>query len=741
MATEPSTRLVAWADQLRRLAQDLRTAWRRQRPTAVRTPSVLQMEMVECGAASLAMVLGYHGRHVPLEVLRYECGVTRDGSSASNVLKAARHFGMKARGFKMEIQGLAKVPLPAILFWNFNHFVVLEAVAGDSFRINDPAMGRRTVPHAEFDEAFTGVVLVLEKGDAFQAAGQAASPWRSLAQRVGAERSGFAFAAVLTLALALPGLLIPALMRLYTDMFLIQGLRDWVNPLVFAMVATALLTGLLAWWQQRALIRLRNKLATLWSSQFIWHTLRLPVGFFMQRSPADIASRQQHNEQVAALVAGPLTGAALNVVTVVIYGTLLLFYSAALAAVGLVFALINLVLFGWISGRLAEASQHQAKESGQLVGTLMQGLRIIETIKATGTESHFFARFAGFHAKMVDAQQHGERLRLLLNVLPGFLGLLAGACVLLIGGTQVMQGALTVGMLVAAQSLLSQVTGPMGSLVGANAQVQVAQGMLARLDDTLRHPQDAEFSVRERQTPVQFKGALQLKSVTFGYSPLAAPLIADFSLDLQPGKWVALVGGSGSGKSTVGRLVAALYTPWSGSILLDGVPVHALPRAALRSVVAVVDQKIALFEGSVADNITLWNEEMTQECTIRAARDAAIHDIILQRPAGYASAVSEGGHNFSGGQRQRLEIARALALQPTLLILDEATSALDAATESAVMAAIRQRGCTCIVIAHRLSTIRDADEIIVMDAGCIVERGTHATLLALHGRYAQLVES
>lgn len=741
MANEQPTLLASWAGQLRRLAHRLGTARLWQKNKGVRTPGVLQMEMVECGAASLAMVLGYHGRHVPLEVLRYECGVTRDGSSASNVLKAARHFGMKARGFKMEIQGLANVPLPAILFWNFNHFVVLEEVAGERFRINDPAMGRRTVQHAEFDEAFTGVVLVLEKGETFQPAGQSANPWRSLVQRIRAERSGFSYTALMTLALALPGLLIPALTRLYTDMFLIQGQRDWVNPIVTAMVSIALLTGLLAWWQQRALTRLRNKLATLWSSQFIWHTLRLPVGFFMQRSPADIASRQQHNEQVAALVAGPLTMTALSVVTVVLYGTLLFFYSTALALVGLVFLLIHLLLFVWLSDRLADASQRQAKENGQLVGTLMQGLRIIETIKATGTENHFFARFAGFHAKLLDAQQQGERLRLLLNVLPGLLGLLAGACVLLIGGVQVMDGVLTLGMLVAAQSLLGQVTGPVGSLVGANAQVQVAQGMLARLDDTLHHPQDAEFAMRERQAPERFKGALQLQSVTFGYSPLAAPLITDFSLDLQPGKWVALVGGSGSGKSTVGRLVAALYTPWSGSILLDGVPVQDLPRAALRSVVAVVDQKIALFEGSVADNITLWNEEIPQDCIIRAARDAAIHNIILQRPAGYASAVSEGGHNFSGGQRQRLEIARALALQPALLILDEATSALDAATELAVMDAIRQRGCSCIVIAHRLSTIRDADEIIVMDAGRIVERGTHATLLAQHGRYAQLVES
>lgn len=707
----------------------------------VRTPTILQMEMVECGAASLAMVLGYFGRHVPLETLRYDCGVSRDGSSASNLLKAARRHGLKCKGFKMDLQRLATTPLPAIIFWNFNHFVVLEKVGATGYRINDPALGRRLVPVEEFDESFTGVVLVFEKDENFRAEGQAPNPWRGLLRRMASEKAGFVFAALITLGLLVPGLLSPAFSRLYADHFLIHGLADWVAPLVMALCGLGVLTGALAWGQQWQLMLLRNKLSTVWSSQFVWHTLRLPIPFFQQRSPADIASRQQHNEQVAMLVAGPLSNVTLNVALVFLYTGLLYFYSTALAAVAVVFSLLNVALFGWISSRLSDESQKQAKEYGLLYATLMQGLRIIETIKATGTEAHFFSRFAGFHAKMVDASQSAERLRLLLNALPVVLGMLSSACVLLIGGWQVMEGALSIGMLVAAQTLLNNIAAPMGSLVGANAQVQAAQGMLARLDDTLRHPQDREFTSPGTRTPAQTCGRLVLEGVSFGYSPLSAPLIEDFSLSLEPGRWVALVGGSGSGKSTVGKLASGLFACWSGHISLDGVPIHELSREVLRSTVSVVDQKIALFEGTVSENISLWDTRIAGETIVKAARDAAIHYDILQRPDGYASPVAEGGRNFSGGQRQRMELARALALNPKLLILDEATSALDAATEASVMAAIRARGCACMIIAHRLSAIRDADEIIVMDRGKIVERGNHAELLALNGRYARLVEN
>ncbi|MEY2631865.1 MAG: hypothetical protein RIR00_519, partial [Pseudomonadota bacterium] len=372
------------------------------------TPTVLQMEIVECGAACLAMVLGHYGRHVPLETLRYDCGVSRDGSSAANLLKAARRHGLIGKGFKRDIAGLESLRLPAILFWNFNHFVVLEGTGPEGFRINDPASGRRLVPPEEFDESFTGVVLVFEPAADFQREGRAANPWRGLLQRLDSERAGFVFALVLALALLVPGLLAPALTRLYVDHFLVQRLVDWVPPLLGVMLVLALVVGGLSAWQQFHLLRLRNKLATLWSAQFIWHTLQLPIRFFLQRAPADIASRQQHNEQVAALLAGPLSQVALNVVSLALYASLLCFYSVALAAVAFGFALINLLAFAWISRRLGDESQKQAKEYGQVAATLAQGLRIVDTIKATGSEGHVFARFAGFHAKLVDAEQGAE---------------------------------------------------------------------------------------------------------------------------------------------------------------------------------------------------------------------------------------------------------------------------------------------------------------------------------------------
>lgn len=729
--------LTRGLDRLRALAG--------QQRGRVPAPTVLQMEAVECGAACLAMVLGFHGRFVALEDLRYACGVSRDGSKASNIVKAARTYGLKAKGFKMEPEGLRKLPLPSIVFWNFNHFVVVEGFGDGAVYLNDPASGPRVVAAAEFDECFTGVALAFEPAPEFEKSGRRPGAIASLRTRIpGIERS-LLYVLLSSLALTIPGLLLPSFQRVFIDYTLIQRLADWLWPLLAAMAATAVLRMALTWLQQTSLMKLQTRLSISGSSRFLWHVLRLPVGFFAQRYGGEISARVGMNDRVAALLTGDLANALLNVVTMAVFALLMFQYDVVLTLVGILFATGNLVALRLVARRLADANQKLLLDRGKLTGVTTQNIGIIDSFKAAGMESLFFARIAAYHAKVVTAEQELARTRLFLQAVPLFLGGVASAVILTLGGLRVMDGAMSVGMLIAFQMLMSQFQGPAQSLVGLGGQIQEAEGTITRLDDVLRHGRDAEF-MREPPplsadgAPVKLTGRVEVREMAFGFSPLDPPLIEGFSLALEPGARVALVGGSGSGKSTVGKLLAGLYQPWSGEILYDGRPAAAIPRELYRGSVAIVDQDIALFEGTVRENLSLWDDTLPDERMVTAAKDAVIHDIIAGRPKGYDSQVSEGGRNFSGGQRQRIEIARALAASPSVLILDEATSALDAATELTVVENLRRRGCTCIIIAHRLSTIRDCDEIVVLDRGRIVQRGTHESMKGVDGPYRTLIE-
>ncbi|MBF0333308.1 MAG: NHLP family bacteriocin export ABC transporter peptidase/permease/ATPase subunit [Alphaproteobacteria bacterium] len=707
----------------------------------VRTPTILQMDLVECGAACLAMVLAYYGRHVALDELRYACGVSRDGSKASNVVVAARSYGLEAKGLKLEPRDLARIRLPVILFWNFNHFVVAEGWDRRHVFLNDPATGRRKVTHAEFDESFTGVALVFQPGKDFRPAGRPASAMGGLLARLGGSWAGFAVVVLASLGLVLPGLLMPAFHRVFVDYVLVQGMRDWLAPLLVAMAATALQRGVLTALRQSQLLRLQTKLSVTSSARFFWHLLRLPAGFFAQRHPGEVGSRVILNDRLASLVAGDLATILLDVLTVGVFAAVMFQYDVVLTAIGVAFALFNLVAFRLVAARLADANRKLLLDRGKMTGVLLQSLQTIESYKAAGTEDLLFGRLAGHHAKVVTAEQGLGRQHLALQALPFLLGAIAGAAVLVVGGLRVMDGAITIGMLVAFQSLLASFSTPIARLVGAGARLQEAEACIDRLDDVLKHARDAEFTTPAAPAViVRLGGRIEARELVFGYSPLAPPLVEGFSLSLEPGRRVALVGGTGSGKSTIGRLLAGLYRPWSGLVAFDGIPIDELPRGVLRGGVALVDQDISLFEGSVRDNIALWDDGLSEEAVVRAARDAMIHDIVAARPGGYDAPVREAGRNFSGGQRQRIEIARALACDPAVLILDEATSALDAEVEKAVMDNIRRRGCTAIIIAHRLSAIRDCDEIVVLERGRVAQRGTHAELRDASGPYRAMAE-
>ncbi len=712
---------------------------------AVRTPTVLQMEAVECGAACLAMVLAHYGRHVPLEELRIACGVSRDGSRASNVLKAARGYGLQAKGMQMEPAALAGVQAPAILFWEFNHYVVYDGMGRRFGRrgvhVNDPGKGRRFVPAEDFDTSFTGVALVFEPGDSFRRGGRRPGVLRAVPARLRGTTGTLLAALLASLLLVAVGAAVPALSRTYIDMFLIGAQTSVLAPLFASMAAMVVLTAVLTGLQQANLLRGRIISSTLGGARFLRHLMRLPVTFFAQRSPADLVQRLQSNDAVAETLARDLAAAGVDGVVVVLYALLLWTYDPQLTVVGVGIALLNVVAMRIVIRLRATHTQKLRADSARLTNTSYTGLQLIETMKATGGEDGYFRRWAGQHAITLEVQQRLGVPSAALAVVAPALATLNSALILWIGGLRAVEGHLSIGLLVAFQALVTRFTAPITRLNGVAGRIQDFAADVARLKDVENFPADALYGrVTPDTSTRRLTGHVELENITFGYSPLDAPLLTGFSLRVGPGQQVALVGGSGSGKSTVSRLISGLYTPWEGVIRIDGQRLEDIPRGALAASVSFVDQDVFLFEGTVRDNVALWDPSIPDEAVVAALRDAALYDdVIARRPEGIHSRVEQDGRNFSGGQRQRLEIARALVRRPSVLVLDEVTSALDAQTEQVIIDNLRRRGCACVVIAHRLSTVRDSDEIVVLDHGKVVERGRHEELVAAAGAYAELV--
>ncbi|MEU0440417.1 NHLP family bacteriocin export ABC transporter peptidase/permease/ATPase subunit [Streptomyces sp. NPDC006186] len=714
------------------------------RTRTVRTPTVLQMEAVECGAASLAMVLGHHGRHVPLEELRIACGVSRDGSRASNLLKAARSHGLTAKGMQMDLAALAGLAAPAILFWEFNHYVVYDGMGRRFGRrgvfVNDPAKGRRFVPLEEFDGSFTGVVLVMEPGEGFTRGGRRPGVWGAMPARLRGTAGTLPAAVLASLLLVLVGAAVPALSRTYIDMFLIGGQTSLLGVLFAAMAVCVLLTAALTWLQQANLHHGRIVSSTLSSARFLRHLLRLPVTFFAQRSPADLVQRLQSNDQVAETLARDLAAAGVDAVVVVLYALLLYTYDPQLTFVGIGVALLNLVAMRVVVRLRATRTAKLRADSARLTDTAYTGLQLIETMKATGGEDGHFRKWAGQHAVTLEEQQRLGVPSAWLSVVAPTLATLNSALILWIGGLRAIEGHISVGLLVAFQALVTRFTTPLTRLNGVAGRIQDFAADVARLKDVENFRADPVYERRGGAGATRrLSGHVELENVSFGYSPLDEPLLSGFDLSVGPGRQVALVGGSGSGKSTVSRLIAGLYTPWEGVIRIDGRRLEDIPRGALAASVSFVDQDVFLFEGTVRDNVALWDPSIPDEAVVEALRDAALYEVVMRRPGGIHSRVELDGRNFSGGQRQRLEIARALVRRPSVLVLDEVTSALDAETELVVMDNLRRRGSACVVIAHRLSTVRDSDEIVVLRHGRIVERGRHEELVRRGGAYAALV--
>ncbi|WP_443081180.1 NHLP family bacteriocin export ABC transporter peptidase/permease/ATPase subunit [Streptomyces sp. PmtA] len=715
------------------------------RQKSVRTPTVLQMEAVECGAAALAMVLGHYGRHVPLEELRIACGVSRDGSRASNILKAARSYGLQAKGMQMEPAALAGVRPPAILFWEFNHYVVHDGMGRRLGRrgvhINDPDKGRRFVSMEDFDTSFTGVVLVFEPGDGFRRGGRRPGVLRSVPARLRGTTGTLVAALLASLLLVGVGAALPALSRTYIDMYLVGRQTSLLGVLFASMAAMVALTAVLTGLQQANLLRGRVISSTLSSARFFRHLLRLPVTFFGQRSPADLVQRLQSNDAVAETLARDLTAFGVDGVVVVLYALLLWTYDPQLTVVGVLVALLNVVAMRIVVRLRATRTQKLRADSARLTNTSYTGIQLIETMKATGGENGYFRRWAGQHAITLEEQQRLGVPSAALAVVAPTLATLNSALILWIGGLRAVEGHISIGLLVAFQALVTRFTAPITRLNGMASRIQDFAADVARLKDVENFPADGLYTRPEPPASTRrLRGHVTLENITFGYSPLDKPLLTGFSLSVGPGSQVALVGGSGSGKSTVSRLIAGLYSPWEGVIRIDGRRLDEIPRGALAASVSFVDQEVFLFEGTVRDNVALWDPSITDEAVVDALKDAQLYDVVARRPGGVHGRVEQDGRNFSGGQRQRLEIARALVRRPSVLVLDEVTSALDAETEQLITDGLRRRGCACVVIAHRLSTVRDSDEIVVLDHGTVVERGRHEELVARGGAYAELVK-
>ena len=697
--------------------------------TRVHTPTILQMEAVECGAAALAIILQYYGRIVPLEQLRQECGVSRDGSKASNIVKAARKYGLSATGLRTEPNRLKNKQFPLIVFWNFNHFVVVEGFKNGKVYINDPASGPRIITEEEFDLSFTGVVLEFKLTDTFEAGGTKPNLFTALRSRVNGSKTGISFVVLASLFLVIPGLLVSALTQVFVDDLLISDTIS-LEPIAFSMLAIAMLILILTWLQQTYLLRTETRLALTSSSHFFWHILHLPVTFFSQRFAGDIVSRIQINDKVAVVLSRDLATNILGIITATFYAVLMIQYDVLLTFIGVFIAFFNLFALNYFSQKRKDINQRLLQDRSKLTGATMNGLQMIETLKSTGSESDFFAEWAGYFAKSMNAEQELGWISKLLSLVPTLLTALNTTAILVIGSLRIINGEMTIGMLIAFQALVVGFLVPITNLVNLGSTLQEVEGDMVRLDDVLLNDYDAVFNEQYNNMDIRISklnGYLEIKNLTFGYNLLEKPLLENFNLTLKPGQRVALVGASGSGKSTVAKLIAGLYQPWEGEILFDGEPLIEIPRDIFSSSVALVDQQILLMEGTIRDNLTLWDSTIPHQQIVQAAKDAAIDDVIAKR-GGYDNMIAENGRNFSGGQRQRLDIARALTVKPSILVLDEATSALDPITEKKISDSIRLRGCTTIIVAHRLSTIRDADEIIVMEKGKVIQRGTHEEL-------------
>ena len=706
-------------------------------------PVIMQLEALECGAACLAMILAYFNKWIPLEQVRFDCGVSRDGSNAKNILLAARNYGLSANGYKIDLEELKKEgEFPCIIHWNFNHFVVLNGFRGNYAYINDPATGQRKVPLEEFDNSFTGIVLLMEPGEGFIVSGKKRSTFDYIKSRLSLAKTAMLFVTLTSIIATLLGVISPTFSRIFYDRLLTGQNPEWLGYFTFAFIIFIILQLIITWINSIYTYKIDGKIASIGSCSFMWKILRLPMNFFSQRMTGDILSRENSNASIAKALTQTIIPLFFNGVMAVIYFVIMVRYNYILTIISLSSIIVEAIVGRIISYKRKTLTFTNLRDSSKLASLTTSGIEMIETIKSSGSENGFFEKWSGYQASAHNAKIKSDDMNYTIGLIPQFVSTLSSLTILGIGLYLTYKGQFTLGMITAFNGFLVSFSSPISSFIQADATIQNLKIEAERVDDVMNYPLDPLFNNHVKQKEEKYTkltGNIEIKNISFGYSRLEEPLIKDFSLSLNKGKSVAFVGSSGCGKSTLSKLITGMQLPWSGEILYDGKRIDEIDRSVFTGSLACVDQDIILFEDTINNNIKMWDESIENFEAILAARDAQIHEDIMLREGGYDFKLNEGGKNFSGGQRQRLEIARALASDPTIIILDEATSALDAKTEFEVVKSIKDRGIACIVIAHRLSTIRDCDEIVVLDHGKVVERGKHEELIKLNGFYTSLV--
>ncbi len=705
-----------------------------------KVPMVMQMEAVECGAASLTMILAHYGKWLPLEQVRADCGVSRDGSSAKSILRAARNYGLEAKGFRMEPEALEGTQ-PAIIHWNFEHFVVFRGFdkKGNAY-LNDPGSGPVKWPMEEFRKHFTGICLTFKPTEHFKKEGEQTSILSYIRKNLSGAGEAFWLTFTFALMTAFITLLTPLFTRIFLDEILSGKNADWAMWFFMAMGALAAYQFFVVLLQTRYSKRIAGHLALKGNREYLYHLLRLPMSFFSMRHVGDLQQRMHLNEQITHSLVDVLAPQVINIGLLLLYLVLMFSYSTWLTLIGIVAAAVNLGIVKYFSKVRINLIRSMEHSEGQYFSATISCIDNMESIKAAGAEMGFFKYWSGLWAHKFNMNANADKQQTQMALLPVLANGLVNMAVLVLGAYLILQGDLTVGMLMAFQGFMGSFLQPVNAIVNASQTIVEMRSQMERVEDVMKYPEDHRDNEGE---VVQGKlgGLLELKHVTFGYSPLQPPLIEDFNLRIEPGHSVAFVGSSGCGKSTLAKLISGLYKPWSGEILFDDRPIESISNEELTNSVAVIDQNVVLFDDTVAQNIRMWDPSIEDFTMMIACNDAQIRADIVSRPEGFGTKIVKGGQNFSGGQRQRIEMATALAKEPAILIMDEATSALDPKTEDEVMRRIRRMGPTQIIVAHRLSTIRDCDEIIVMDQGKILQRGRHEELIEQDGMYRDLMKS